>query len=271
MRKGTILLIAALLGGCSAQPASHGGIVSTNPCADQMLVELVPRERIAAISHYSQEADATSIPLSLARRFRSTAGTAEEVIALHPDLVVTSSFTPAATRDAYARAGLNVLLLDSPTSVAASEAQVMQLADAAGAHSKGIAMVRRIEIALQAAVPAPGTAGRSPSTLLYISGNLATGPGTLLDELLRRTGFHDAARDYGLAHTSSLPLETIIDSPPDLILMPDLATRPAKLRADVLHYRTRLALFPRNLMNCGGPTIAAAAGTLAAIRRQVVR
>jgi iron complex transport system substrate-binding protein len=270
MWKGTILSIAMLLGGCSAQPTSHGGIVSTNPCADQMLVELVPRERIAAISHYSQEADATSIPLSLARRFHATAGTAEEVIALHPDLVVTSSFTPAATRDAYARAGLNVLLLDSPTSVASSEAQVMQLADAAGMHARGVAMVRRIELALQAAMPAKGAA-KDPTTLLYISGNLVTGPGTLLDELMRRTGFHDAARDYGLTHTASLPLEAIIESPPDLILMPDLATRPAKLRADVLQYRTRLALFPHGLMNCGGPTIAAAAQTLAAIRQQVTQ
>jgi iron complex transport system substrate-binding protein len=294
MRKEMILLLAALLGGCSAEPTSRGGIVSTNPCADQMLVELVPPERIAAISHYSEEAGATSIPLSVARRFRSTAGTAEEVIALRPDLVVTSSFTPVATRDAYKRAGLDVLLLDSPTSVAASERQVMQLADAVGAHSKGIAMVRRIEIALAAASPHPVRVQRSsdtiagrcgqrgfstsreangtgcdPATLLYLSGDLVTGPGTLLDELLRRAGFHDAAPDYGLSHSGNLPLETIIDRPPDLILMPDLASRPAKLRAAVLQYRTRFGLFPRTLIDCGGPTIIPAVETLAAIRRKV--
>ena len=89
------LALALLLAGCAQPPGGGGGIVSTNPCADAMLVHMVPPARIAAISHYSQTPGASSIPLALARRFRATAGTAEEVIALRPDLVVASSFTAA--------------------------------------------------------------------------------------------------------------------------------------------------------------------------------
>jgi iron complex transport system substrate-binding protein len=264
----TILLGLTLLAACVRQPGRTGGIVSTNPCADAMLVELAPWDRIAAISHYSKESAQSSISAEVARHFDATSGTAEEVIARRPDLVVTSSFTPAATRAAYARAGLKVLTLDSPTSIAASEAQVMQLADAIHLHARGVAMVRRIELALAKA--APPDAAR-PSALLYISGNLVSGGGTLLDELLRRTGFHDAAADYGLTHSGTLPLEAIIEHPPAVIMMPDLADRPAALRANVLQYRTHLALFPRNLANCGGPVIGRAAGTLASIRRQVAQ
>ena len=270
MRIVTILIGLALLGACAPRSVRTGGIVSTNPCADAMLVELAPWDRINAISHYSREPAATSIPLDVAKHFETTAGTAEEVIARRPDLVVTSSFTPMATRAAYARAGLKVLTLDSPTSVAASEAQVMQLADALNLHARGIAMVRRIQIALARAAPAPGDSAR-PSALLYLSGNLVSGGGTLLDELLRRTGFRDAAADYGLQHTGNLPLETIIDAPPDVILMPSLKDRPSALRADVLQYRAHLALFPRSLENCGGPVIGRAAETLASIRRQIAR
>src|SRR3546814_5557596 len=81
-----------VLAGCDRPaPATRGGIVSTNPCADQILVSLVQPERIAAISHYSQDPAATSLPPEVARRYRVTAGTAEEVIALRPDLVVTST------------------------------------------------------------------------------------------------------------------------------------------------------------------------------------
>ena len=54
-------------------------------------------------------------------------------------------------------------------------------------------------------------------------------------------------------------------------MMPGLADRPAALRADVLQYRTRLALFPRRLANCGGPVIERAAEMLASIRRRVVQ
>jgi len=96
--KRAIPLLLLTLAGCT-QPAAPGGggIVSTNPCADAMLVALVPPSRIAAISHYSVEAEASSMPLAIARRFATTTGTAEEVIGLRPDLVVTSSFTPPAT------------------------------------------------------------------------------------------------------------------------------------------------------------------------------
>jgi iron complex transport system substrate-binding protein len=74
-----------------------------------------------------------------------------------------------------------------------------------------------------------------------------------------------------LQHTGNLPLEAIIDAPPDLILTPSLDDRPSRLRANVLQYRTHIALFPRNLGNCGGPVIGRAAEKLAAIRKQVVQ
>src|SRR3546814_4015678 len=92
MRRAAILPLLLVLAGCERPaPATRGGIVSTNPCADQILVSLVEPERIAAISHYSQDPAATSLPPEVARRYRVTAGTAEEVIALRPDLVVTRS------------------------------------------------------------------------------------------------------------------------------------------------------------------------------------
>jgi iron complex transport system substrate-binding protein len=319
--KRTISLLALTLAGCTPPAASGGGgsvlqsIVSTNPCADAMLVELVPANRIAAISHYSVQADASSMPLSVARRFATTAGTAEEVIGLHPGLVVTSSFTPPATLAAYQRVGLKVLTLDSPTTIAASEAQIRTLAAALGARARGEAMVERIEKAASEADPClplplgegrapsrsdgkgegraittaansldphpsaasrlpPSPKGRGngcPSALLFIAGDLANGTGTLLDELLTRAGFRNAAADYGLHFTGGLPIETIAAHPPRIILAPD-ASRTAILRSRVLA-RTGATVsqenFPRRLVNCGGPAIVPALQRLANIRRSL--
>jgi iron complex transport system substrate-binding protein len=267
----TILPLALLLAGCSAptRAPGGGGIVSTNPCADAILIELVPDSRIAAISHYSQDPGATSIPLEVANRFASTTGTAEEVIALYPDLVVTSSFTPASTRNAYARAGLKTLLLDSPVTIAASKAQITQVAAAVGAVGRGRALNARIDRAVASA--APPAAGKAPAALLFIAGNLVNGSGTLLDELLTKAGFRDAAADYGLAFTGTLPIETIAAHPPRVILTPG-PSRTASLRARVLARtgaNTAEAAFPRNLVNCGGPTIIPAITRLAAVRRQL--
>jgi iron complex transport system substrate-binding protein len=245
--------------------------VSTNPCADQLLIALAPPRRIAAISHYSQEADESSIPLDVARRYRGIAGTAEEVIALKPDLVLASSFTPNDTLAAYRRLGLKVLLLDSPTTIAASREQIRTVAAALGERVAGDALIARIDGAVAAA--APKGAAR-PSALLFISGNLASGGPTLLGEMLGRAGFGDSGRAFGLTQSTPLSVERLLAHPPQVILDPDPGSRTASLRREILGkagYRVVEARFPRALINCGGPTIADAMTRLAAIRAKVVR
>ncbi|MDF7777088.1 ABC transporter substrate-binding protein [Sphingomonas sp. AOB5] len=266
-----ILPLLLVLGGCApSAPSAGGGIVSTNPCADQMLLALVPPERIAAISHYSQDPGATSIPLDVARRFRTTTGTAEEVIALQPELVVASSFTPPATRAAYERAGLKMLYLDSPVTIAGSKAQIVELAKAVGAAPRGAELVAQIDAAVAAVRP-----GRArPAALLFIAGDLVNGGGTLLDEMLITAGFRDAAADYGLMSTGTLPVETIVSRPPAVILIPDGGGRTAALRRRVLKTSGATVverIFPRSLINCGGPTIPAALARLTEIRGEFAR
>ncbi|AXJ94758.1 ABC transporter substrate-binding protein [Sphingomonas sp. FARSPH] len=257
---GATLLLAA----CAPVPQRTGGIVSTNPCADAILAVVAP-DRLAAVSHYSHDPAATSMPLALARRWPATSGTAEEVIARRPDLVVTDSFAPAASREAYARAGLKVLTLDIASTIPASEAQVMALATAAGHPARGRALVRAIERAI------PPATGPRPAALLYIAGDLANGGGTLLDALMQRAGLRNAAADYGLAFTGTLPIETIAAHPPRVILSDDDG-RSAALRRRVLarvSASTVEAHFPRRLMNCGGSALIPALHRLAAIRAAV--
>jgi iron complex transport system substrate-binding protein len=272
--RSAALLVCLMAAGCAAPPSQGGGgIVSMNPCVDAVLIELVPPSRIAAISHYSHQAEATSIPLDLARRFRANNGTAEEVIGMKPDLVIASSFTSPATREAFARAHLKTLYLDIPPSIDASKAQVTELAAAVGAPAKGAALNARID----AAAAAARWSGAKAPALLWIGGNLVTGSHTLLDEMMTRTGFSNQAAHYGLAHTGHLPMEQVIADPPRVMLAPEPAghdndSRAAGLRKRVIA-ETGLnilqAEFPRHLVNCGGPVIPAAMARLAAIRRTV--
>lgn len=264
-------MLALALAGCNMQPAGSGGIVSTNPCADQLLLALAPPERIAAISHYSQEPGATSIPLDVARRFRATAGTAEEVVALKPDLVLASSFDSKATLAAYERLGLKVLVLNSPTTIAASETQVRDVAAAVGAAPAGERLVAKIERAVAGATPRDAA---RPSAVLFIQGNFANSGPSLLTEMLMRAGFGDGTQPFGMAYSGSLPIEQILTRPPKVILDPDPDGREASLRRHVLAkagYEVTEERFPRSLINCGGPTIIPAMQRLAAIRARMAR
>jgi len=99
--------------GCGQRPAAaptgeRPTIVSLNPCTDAILAEVADPAQVLALSHYSHDPRATSMPLAQARRFRATGGTVEEVLALDPDVVVAGSFLPPATAQAFARLGVRV-------------------------------------------------------------------------------------------------------------------------------------------------------------------
>jgi iron complex transport system substrate-binding protein len=262
--------------GCSATPLpATDRIVSTNPCLDAILVELVPVERIAAISHYSRDPRSTSMPLPLARRLGTTSGTAEEVIALRPGLVLASSFTAPATLGAYQRLGLEVARFPIASTLEENRAQIRAIAQAVGARERGEALVARIDRAVGAAEPRDA---RRPLALLWLGGsNLVNGQGTLIDELLGKAGFQNASAAYGVRFTGVLPLEHVVAHPPDVVMTPvsragaDEDARRASLRMRALRGKAVVADFPPNLFYCGGPSIVPAMARLVAMRRQVAR
>ncbi|TGX50184.1 ABC transporter substrate-binding protein [Sphingomonas gei] len=267
-------LLCLLAAGCAAQPsAKGGGIVSLNPCADAMLVELVPPARIAAISHYSRDPGASSIAPDVAARYRTNNGTAEEIIALRPDLAIIDSFASVSTREALARAGVKTLTLGWASTIEDSKKQVRELAAALNARPAGDAMVARIDGAIAAA-----RTDRPPlSALLWIGGNTVNGSGTLLDEMMVKAGFSDHAAHYGLQGTGYLPIEHVVADPPRVMLVPDEAGRDAGSRAAQMRgwalarsgAKVDQARFNRSLVNCGGPVIARAMTRLAEVRREV--
>jgi len=254
---------------------SANRIVSTNPCIDAVLVELVDPNRIEAISEYSKIPTSSSIPADVAARFKATSGTAEEVIALAPDLVLIDSFAPLATRDALARAGIRMLTLSSPTTIAESRTQITTIAAALGEPARGRDLVARID---QAVDSAPH--GVNPiSALLWHGGSgMVSGGGTLVDEMMVRAGFRNAAADYGLQHTGFLPLEHVVMHPPRVMLTPlpegraDGEKRALTLRQQAMEAfsdRITEAEFPERLLFCGGPTIIPAMKRLTEIRRTI--
>jgi len=251
-------------------------IVSLNPCLDAILLRVADPGQIAALSHYSRN-PASSAVWAEARRYPFTYGSGEEVAALKPDLVLTSGMGAMALAGVLPRLHIQAASFDVPSSVKQSIAQVRRVAALAGHPDRGEALVARIDAAFAAAAPPPGAAHLG--ALIYEYHGLASGPGTLMDELMRRAGFDNYARRYGLKHTVDVPLERLLADPPPVLLagspgpgQPTWADRvlshPA-LRA--VAGRMRRESFPETLMFCGGPQIIPAMAALARARTDALR
>lgn len=239
-------------------------IVSLNPCTDAILAEVADPAQILAVSHYSHDPRATSMPLADARRFRATGGTVEEVLALDPDVVVAGSFLPPAQAQAFRRLGVRVETFGIVPDLAENAAQVRRLAALAGHPERGEALLARIDAALAAS----RHSGQKVRTLLWQEGGIVPGESTLIAQLMAQAGFasHSAAR--GLGQGAYLPLEQVLADPPQLVLATSgerMLAHPALRRLAGVHY-DRL---DSSLLFCGGPTIIRAAERLAELRRSL--
>ena len=280
MRYAALLLCLALAA-CSPAPVSEAPrnalpmrvteptFVSLNPCTDAILVEVADPAQILALSHYSRDAGSSSMNLATARRFASSGGTVEEVLALRPDVTVSGNFNSPATVSAMDRLGLRLVQLPIASTVAASLAQVRSLARLAGHPDRGEALVARIETALVRAAPIPGS--RPVSAIVWQSGGMVPGANTLIAELMGRAGFANLSAARGLKQADILPLEAMLADPPALILA---AGNPRSNEDRLLDHRalgaldgTRRVPFEPSLLWCGGPTIIRALERLAEVRR----
>lgn len=258
-----------------APPERPQRIVSIGSCLDIVLMEVADRRQIAALSHFSRDPDVSTMA-SRARTYPFTREGAEEVVALKPDLVLASKRSGLYTRTALKAQGLRVVEFDVPNTVEASLDQVRQIAELVGNPARGEAVVARIQKALDDAAPKPGEPRLG--ALVYQSGGLVAGRGTLVGDMLERCGFDNLAGRYGLKKWGNVSLETLLADPPTVLLagsrwegVPSWADRVVSHPAlKSLEPNTFRGVFHQRLLYCGGPVLVQTAAALAKARKDAL-
>jgi iron complex transport system substrate-binding protein len=253
-------------------------IVSLNLCIDQMLLDIVPRERIAGLSFLAADPsmsllhrEATDIP--------GVRGSAEEILALEPDLVIAGEYTTAATVDLLRRLGRRVEVVPMATSFDEIRAVVRQLSSLAGEAERGERLVadfdrRLADVKTRAAVRSEGP---RPRAIAMQVNSLASGAGSLVDEVLREAGFDNQAAAAKLGPAGRMPLEMLIADPPEVIVRANAAQDFRTVLGDNLRHPAFKALersrpsvhMPMNEWLCGTPRIVQAVERLATAREEL--
>jgi iron complex transport system substrate-binding protein len=256
------MLAVAGAASATAQAPKPQRIVSLDLCADQLLIELVARTRIAAVTHLAADPGVSAI-WQKAKGLPVTRGAAEDVLRHRPDLVLAGPFGVAPTVSLLRRLKANVAVVPLVSDLEGVRAAVRAVAAAVGEEAKGEAMIGAFD--RQLAQIKPPSQASAPTAVVYQVGGNVSVAGSLADAALTAAGFHNKAPEYRLTRGGQVPLELLVASPPDLLVLTSAADEyrttvvSDNLRHPalaILRRQRASVVVPWRLWLCGTPHIA---------------
>jgi iron complex transport system substrate-binding protein len=221
------LAVLSIAGPLAAAPRA----VSINLCTDQLLLELADSDQILSLSWLSADPEESMLPLE-ASRYRLNYGTAEEVLALDPDVVLAGAYTGRFTRRLLERLGYAVAEVAPANTLAEIERNLRQVAAAIGQVDRGEDVIRDFRARQRTLVPR--TDGLRVAFLR--PGGFTIDPQSLTYELIERAGIRNVASEGGLDRWGSLPMEALVRTAPDVIIVSRYDTNTVSLADGVLEH-----------------------------------
>ncbi len=236
-------------------PARPAHVMSLNQCADQIVLALLPPDRIASVTWLSRD-PMTSRMATEAERVGVNFGQAEEVLAQKPDLIVTGQFTTGATKALLRRLGFPLLEVETPESFAAIREVTRLMARVLGESAKAEGLLSAMDAAL-------ADAARSPAHLrvaAWDGGGYAPGVDTLYHAILTAAGAINVAAEQGVSTYAEFDAEALLQTAPVALVQGiSRADAPGRRRDVARHplarqfYADRTVTLPQSLYVCGTP------------------
>jgi iron complex transport system substrate-binding protein len=238
-------------------------IVSINLCADQLVLALADRGQIAGLSRNAAKPDMSDEAVR-AKGLRILGNSAEEILAIDPDLIIGMPARRSAAMTMLKGRDYRMLDLKSAETFDGIVTAIRATAVAVGHPERGEALIARMRADL-ARLPRPGT---GKVAAYYQRRGYMTGTGTLIDELIGRMGLVNLAAKLDKPALSQVSLEEMVAARPDYIIVESATDRVTDQGTEMLHHPAlrgipRISL-PQAWTVCGSPAYVQAARSMAA-------
>ncbi|MCG6941240.1 MAG: ABC transporter substrate-binding protein [Thiohalocapsa sp.] len=241
--------------------------MSTNLCADLLLVSVAAPEQIVSLSRDSRD-PAISPIAGLAAAYPSNEGGVEDLLYRQPDIaLVYLGWSGGRFRGLLQGQNIEILPVPYPTDWDDALATARKVAAKIGRAEEGAAVA-------DAAARRMRELGRDLPALrsLYLRpGGGSAGTDTYVDDVLHRLGLRNVAAEAGRAGWGVFPLEEIVLHPPDVFLLGYFdQQQPLSASAYARHpllqrllARTPRVRLPSRIWGCGGLELVGAAAAIA--------
>ena len=215
-------------------------IISLNISSDEILLDLVDRRRIIALSNNSadeqissvvQKAKAIKVKLNLRTNV-------EKIYALKPDLVCVPEAGPPEIATSLRELGINVYVVKSATNIMDIEDKIKGIAAAVGEEEKGQKIINKMRRDLMIITTKTQNIINKKTVVAFTYGGAYGAKGGLFDNICNYAGVINGAAQIGLKRGEKLSKESIVTINPDIFLLPTWSHNPKndaqKLRKEIL-------------------------------------
>ena len=190
---------------------------------DDIVLGMLPPERLVGIDHLADDPNSSNI-VSIAETIpvKLNQPSAEQVVALHPDVVFLDTGKDAAVAESLRDLGIHVVACRKPRTPEEVRAAVQLVAAALGEEAKGTALIAAYDTAcaeLTERVAEIPTDQRKQVLVISMSPTFGN-RGGLFDTLCTMAGVTNGAAEIGLTAGQSLTKEHILAVNPDVLIVP---------------------------------------------------
>lgn len=228
-------------------PRPYGRVVSMNPLADHLLIQMLESERLVAVHELSADGHPDSWRFG-AYQVTTSEDSVESLLELRPDLVVASPFIDEAVLARLREAGVSTVDPGPMRGVETTLATIEMLGEVLGVTHRADVLASRYQRELRALAGAAAERGRTPGMYLAIYGDAFFGgtSGTSYGDVLEYGGIRDVAEAAGHTGWPRYSAETLVALDPELIVTQEGMAQ--TLREHAVTARLRAALDPGGII-----------------------
>lgn len=203
-------------------PHKPGRIISLSLGTDEILVDLVPADRILALTYLADEPGISNVTEQAKLIPKKVRANPEAIIALQPDVLFIADWQPAELIQTIREAGIPVYVYKTPSTIGEVKNVIREIARVVGEEQAGRQMIEKMDSQLgmiQKSLEKVTPEERKTVVLFSLMGGIG-GKGSLFDDICRYAGVVNGASKAGVGKDEIMSKEQIVAAGPDLFIMP---------------------------------------------------
>ena len=212
----------AIVSAKGIQAKKYNRIVSLTLSGDEMLLGLVPENRIAGLSGKINEDKEISNVVDKAKKFPKIEGNEEVLMSLEPDLIIVADWLSKRITDIGAITGAKVYFYKTPNSYEEQKKLIRDLANLVEEKENGEKLIKNMDDRLKDLQNkiAKNYKGTKPRILMYTSFGTTSGKNTTFSDMVKLINGVNVVAEAGIDGFKDISKEKVIELNPDIIIVP---------------------------------------------------